>query len=470
VEKRSDLIVMGVEKLVAKILPRLRPTAHQHAFLPMPLSIENSVPMQHFISFVEAPKRAAQFIGLVLAMAAIAFSSIAEAQGFPWDIPQQRPDRPLSEAMERLYREYLTPRPEDNELFSSFKYTRLQGLGYHGGDGTVSRRDPSKVIRENGKYYAWYTKRDTPMPPQGAANYTDTIPSTDWDLCEIWYATSDDGITWTEQGVAVPRPPKPHPGWRSVSTPDVLKWKNNYYLYYQAFLEASGTKGDHCPVAASHADSPDGPWTACNEVIVPNGAPGEWDQFSIHDPYPLVYKGKIYLYFKAAFGDRPEYLVAGGLATADGPLGPFTKHPLNPVLNSGHETALFPFKEGIAAMLISNGNESNTIQYSPDGVNFKIASVTAMMPIAAGAYVPDAFTSNGNGRGIAWGLSHFTNSGTQQTQHSTLARFDCDLSLDLDDPKTKNTLIFLKPDVYYSQGIHQKDRAKLLQQAEPSAN
>ncbi|TWT49377.1 Glycosyl hydrolases family 43 [Rubripirellula amarantea] len=389
-----------------------------------------------------------------------------EAQGFPWDIPQTKPDRPMSAAMERLYSQYLTPRPEDNELFSSFKYTKLEGLDYHDGDGTISRRDPSKVIRENGKYYVWYTKRHTAVPPQGSKSSTETIPSTDWDLCEIWYATSQDGFTWEEQGIAVPRPPKPNPGWRSVSTPDILKWKDKYYLYYQGFLEASGTKGDHCPVTASYADSPDGPWTACNQVVVPNGDAGEWDQYSIHDPYPLVYQGKIYLYFKAAFGDRPEYLVAAGLAIADNPLGPFTKHPLNPLFNSGHETMLFPFKEGIAAVLIHNGNEANTIQYAPDGVNFEIASVTTLPPIAGGPYVPDAFTSDGDGRGIAWGLSHFTNAGTHTTQHSTLARFDCDLSLDIDDPRMKNTNVFHKPDVFYAQRINRKEREKVLRSAE----
>ncbi|MDW7692565.1 family 43 glycosylhydrolase [Flammeovirgaceae bacterium SG7u.111] len=386
------------------------------------------------------------------------------AQGdFPWDIPQQKPDREMSEAMERLYTNYLTPRPEDNELFSSFKYTRLKGFDYHGGDGTVSRRDPSKVMFENGKYYVWYTKRDTPVPPQGADKSNDTIPSTDWDLCEIWYATSEDGLNWEEQGVAVPRPPKPEVGWRSVSTPDVLKYKGKYYLYYQGFMEASGKKGDHCPVTASSAESPDGPWTACGKIVVENGKPGTWDQFSIHDPYPLVYKDKIYLYYKAAFGDRPEYLVANGLATAEDPLGPFAKHPLNPVLNSSHETAYFPFKEGIATLVIRNGNESNTIQYAPDGVNFNIASVTSLMPTAAGPFVPDAFDSKGNGRGITWGLSHFTNfAQSRERNYSALARFDCDLSLDVDDPGMKNTQIWLKPDVYFSQGLNKKQQDQRL--------
>lgn len=378
--------------------------------------------------------------------------------GFPWDIPQTKPDRPLSAAMARLYDNYLTPRPEDNELFSSFKYTPLQGFDYHDGDGTISRRDPSKIIKENGKYYVWYTRRDTPVPPQGAKNSNDTIPSTDWDLSEIWYATSKDGFTWEEQGVAVPRPPKPTVGWRSVTTTDILKWKGKYYLYYQGFMEASGTKGDHCPVAASSADSPDGPWTPANKIIIPNGEPGSWDQYSIHDPYPLVYQGKIYVYFKAAYGDRPDYLVGNGLAIADDPLGPFTKHPLNPLFNSGHETALFPFKEGIASLTIRNGNESNTIQYASDGVNFNIAAVTHLMPTAAGAYIPDAFTSNGNGRGITWGLQHFIGQGKKGQKYSILSRFDCDLSLDVHDPEMKNTQLWLDAEVYFSQGLSEKQR------------
>ena len=68
------------------------------------------------------------------------------------------------------------------------------------------------------------------------------MPSTDWDLAEIWYATSKDGFRWEEQGLAIPRPPRPQIGWRSVATPDILRWKGKYYLYYQGFLEMSGRR------------------------------------------------------------------------------------------------------------------------------------------------------------------------------------------------------------------------------------
>ncbi|BCX46219.1 glycosyhydrolase [Haloferula helveola] len=389
---------------------------------------------------------------------------------FPHKMPESKPDIELSSAMERMF-DYPAPRAQDNELFSQFKFTRLKGFDYRDGDGTVSRRDPSRPIRANGRYYVWYTKRDSPRPPLGvkrAAEATDTIPSTDWDLSEIWYATSEDGFTWEEKGVAVRRPEKPAIGWRSVATPDILVWKGKYYLYYQAFVETSGIRGDVCPVSVSWSESPDGPWTPTLRQVVPFGEKGEWDQDAIHDPQPVVYKGKIHLYYKSAYNKWPDhrqdYAVAQGLAVAEDPLGPFVKHRLNPVLNSGHETTYFPFKEGMAAMAIKDGNEHSTMQYAPDGVNFEIASVLTLTPTAAGPFTPDAFTGSGNGRGVTWGLCHFINAGDRDHQHTILARFDCDLSLDWHDPAMKQTGIWHRPEVYFSQGLTREQRQRIATQ------
>lgn len=384
--------------------------------------------------------------------------------GFPFHLPQEKPDREMSAAMERIYTDYEAPQPQNNELFSQFKYTELEGFDYQNRDGTISRRDPSKVLQHQGKYYVWYTYRNTPTPPQGAAKSNDTIPSSDWDLAEIWYATSEDGFNWEEQGVAIKRPEKPLVGWRSVTTTDILEWKGKFYLYYQGFMEASGKRGDDCPVAVSYADSPDGPWTAHNKIVIPNGAEGEWDQYSIHDPYPLVHNGKIYLYYKSDFGERPELVRMQGLAIAEDPLGPFTKHPLNPVITSGHETSLFPFRGGVAALVYKDGPEHNTIQYAEDWVNFEIASITELMPYAAAPYVPDAFTDTKDGRGITWGLAHFINvTGNWDQFSSKLVRFDCDLSLDLHDPEMKKHRVVHQPDVYYRQGLSAKQRKRIAE-------
>lgn len=403
--------------------------------------------------------------GIIWNIACVRVENVKDTGGFPFIPPDEKPDRPLSAALERNYDAYLAARPEYNELYTQFRYTELNGFDYHDGDGTITRRDPSKVIFANGKYYVWYTYRNTPTSPKGPKLCNDTIPSADWDLSEIWYATSEDGFTWEEQGVAIPRPPKPNVGWRSVTTTDILEWEGKYYLYYQGFMEASGTRGDDCPVAVSFADSPDGPWTAYNQIVIPNGAEGEWDQYSIHDPYPLVHEGKIYIYYKSDFGkdeEHPKLVRMQGLAIADNPLGPFEKYPLNPVINSGHETTLFPFKEGVAALVSRDGNEHFTIQYAEDWVNFEIASIVELMPVAAGPFVPDAFTNTADGRGITWGLSHFTNvPRDRERNHSILVRFDCDLSLDMDDQQMKNHSIYPTPEYHYEYGLNQQQKDRI---------
>ncbi|AWG22710.1 glycoside hydrolase [Flavobacterium faecale] len=395
---------------------------------------------------------------------------------FPYFIPKEKPNRPLSAAVARNYDAYEAIRPEQNELYTQFKYTELKGFDYNGGDGTITRRDPSKVIFENGKYYVWYTGRKTAVKAVGmsrAKEATDVIPSSDWDLADIWYATSKDGFTWEEQGIAVARPPKPQAGWRSVTTSAILKFKGKYYLYYQAFMEASGLRGDFCPVAVSYADSPDGPWTSANKVVIPNGPEGSWDQYSIHDPYPLVHDGKIYLYYKGDFDKKPELnpskIRMQGLAIADNPLGPFTKHPLNPVLNSGHETTLFPYKEGVAALIIKDGMEHNTIQYAKDWVNFEIASITELLPVAAGPFIPDAFTDTKNGRGITWGISHFINAGGDWN-HTILARFDCDLSQTIDDQQMKEHHYNYSPEFHYTHKLSEKQLERIQQQTDNLKN
>ncbi|WP_298532823.1 family 43 glycosylhydrolase [uncultured Algibacter sp.] len=372
---------------------------------------------------------------------------------FPAIIPVDKPtDRSISTAMHRLYDHWGIYEDRENELFSNFGYSEVSGFNSPKGL-SVSRRDPSKILLINGKYYVWYTKRETKSPPTGSNRShlaSDVIPSADWDLAEIWYATSKDGYEWKEEGVAVPRPPKGELGWRSVSTPDVLAYKGKYYLYYQAFnkMPYSG-EGDRAPASVSIADSPDGPWKAHGKIVVDFGAKGEWDEGAIHDPYPLVYNGKIYIYYKGGpykmilHDGTGHFRIGQGVAISESPLGPFEKHPLNPVLNSGHETGLFPFKGGVAAFVSINGPEKNTIQYAPDGVNFEIASLVVAPPIAVGPYIPNAFADDGNGRGITWGLAHTSTSyrgvthGQGVSNENMLIRFDCDLSLDVNDPEFK---------------------------------
>lgn len=74
--------------------------------------------------------------------------------------------------------------------------------------------------------------------------------------------------------------------------------------------------------------------------------------------------------------------------------------PLNPALCSGHKTSNFPFKEGILALEIKDGNEREAMQYVKDGVNFEIASVVSLTQTAATPFVPETFTNTNYGRAV----------------------------------------------------------------------
>jgi hypothetical protein len=373
------------------------------------------------------------------------------AEVFPALIPEEKPEIPVSAAVARLYDQWNPHEDRGNELYSNFKYTPLKGLEQK---PNISRRDPSKVLLIDGVYHVWYTCRKSAGIPAGKAA-TDTIPSFDWDLCDLWHATSTDGWIWEEdEKPAVTRLERPQYGWRSISTTDVLIWKGKYYLYYQGFNEIPGLNvGDRAAVTVAEADSPYGPWKPLGKVVIDFGAEGEWDSDAIHDPYPIVYNGKIYIYYKGSpqKGGRDGTIVrAQGVAIAEHPLGTFKKSPLNPVINSGHETCMFPFRDGVAAIVSLDGAEKNTVQYAPDGINFEIASLIQIPPVAPGPFVYDAFADNGDGRGITWGLCHIMDK-ESGNNNSILARFDCDLSLDVDRQYFKRNNLRFNDDTYFQQ-------------------
>ena len=151
---------------------------------------------------------------------------------------------------------------------------------------------------------------------------------------------------------------------------------------------------------------------------------------------------------------------------ATDPLGPFTPSPLNPVINSGHETCMFPWKDGIAALVAIDGPEKNTIQWSPDGENFDIMSFIQVPPIAPGPFSPDAFSGNGSGRGITWGLCHINPDGGGSVNDSILARFDCDLSMDVDRQEFKRNNLRFNLETYFQDGVRLTDNMRRLIQRE----
>ncbi len=363
---------------------------------------------------------------------------------FPGFLPKEKPtDRPLSAAMHRLYDMWTPGQDPGNPFYTTFRYSPVTGIGIDDTALSVSRRDPSKVLKIGETYYVWYTRRRSKYMPVGRFNIdkaNDEIPVVDWDLADICYATSKDGFNWEEQGVAVARAPKGNYGDRSLSTPDILVFDGRYYLYYQTFT-TMWRENDCVNVSVAWSESPDGPWTRLDRPVIPQGAPGEWDSCAIHDPYPLIYKGRVWLYYKGSPADKSpgNLLRAQGVAIADHPEGPFVKSELNPVSNSGHETMLWPYEGGIAALLIQDGPEKDTVQFAPDGLNFEPKAHVQLSPHAPGPFCPDAFADNGDGRGITWGLSHIIPQTPNTNKGLYIVRFDCALSRDADRPEFKRS-------------------------------
>lgn len=191
-----------------------------------------------------------------------------------------------------------------------------------------------------------------------------------WDCSEIWYATSKDGYDWHEEGIAVGRGEKGAYDDRSVFTPEIYTENGKYYLVYQVVQFPYKVRSFE-NIAIAWADSPNGPWTKSPEPILTPSKDGKWaddddknrfnalekgsfDSLKVHDPCLFRYQGKYYLYYKGEnMGE--EFYMGGretkwGVAISDRIEGPYQKSEYNPITNSGHETCLWPYKDGMAAI------------------------------------------------------------------------------------------------------------------------
>ncbi|MEM7538320.1 MAG: family 43 glycosylhydrolase [Chloroflexota bacterium] len=291
----------------------------------------------------------------------------------------------------------------------------------------VIRRDPTAVILVDDTYYVWYTKGNGETVGFGSGDPNAKVFP--WDLTEVWYATSKDGWTWHEQGLAVGRGPAGSYDDRAVFTPEIFVYAGKHYLVYQV-VKAPYVVRVKNQIGMAVADSPDGPWHKLPKPILSAADNGEWlgdvddrfavisqgdfDSHKVHDPCLLYFKGKFYLYYKGEqMGERRDFggrQIRWGVAIADQPEGPYTKSPYNPVTNSGHEVCVWHHDGGIAALLTTDGPEKNTIQFAPDGINFEIMAVLkgtpeALGPFRANGFSPPQETGNPHDE-IRWGLCH----------------------------------------------------------------
>ena len=296
----------------------------------------------------------------------------------------------------------------DPQFETEFRYRTAIGP-----EPGATRRDASPVIHAGELHYVWYSKAT--RDPTGY-------------YATVWYATSPDGLTWTEQGEAIPTGPDDAWDANGVFTPTTLIAEGKYWLYYTAVPKPftnddGGPNSTPTAIGAAWAESPDGPWTklAHNPLLRP-GPAGQFDSHRVDDACMIVRGGKYRLYYKGREAGLSPAETKMGLAVADSPAGPFVKHAGNPVLGSGHEVCVWPHGRGIAALVAPCGPEGSTIQYSEDGISF-VRKARVAPPMAPGPYRTDAYQDVDFGEGITWGICH----DQQPGQRPYLQRFDCDL-------------------------------------------
>ncbi|CAA6677563.1 MULTISPECIES: family 43 glycosylhydrolase [unclassified Lentimonas] len=292
--------------------------------------------------------------------------------------------------------------------------TALTGIGEEKG---VMRRDPSDVIKVGDLYYVWYSKGTI------APGYDATV----------WYATSPDGLDWTEQGMAVDKGEAGTWEGGSAFTPNILVAEDRYWLFY------TGTSGDYhkkpfnpdSKIGIAVSDSPNGPWEklATNPALTNSDVKSDFDSHLVDDACLVTRGGKYYFYYKGREQGKSPAHTKMGLAIADKPEGPYVKYESNPVIPGNHEVVVWTEGTGVAAMIGPRAPKDikHSVMYSEDGINFtKTYNVTSGHPWAAGSYRPEAFTDSNTGEPIQWGIEMAVTKGKGKLPY--LRRYDVEWS------------------------------------------
>lgn len=298
----------------------------------------------------------------------------------------QAQDKPAAEAKTKLETIKVT-------------YTDLKGIGEEKG---VMRRDPSDIIKVGDLYYVWYSKG--PISP----GYDATV----------WYATSKDGQDWTEKGMALDKGKKGTWEGASVFTPNIMVAEGKYWLFYtgtsREFYKKPFNPDSKIGIAVS--DSPDGPWEKLdtNPALKNSDNKEDFDSHLVDDACLIVRDGKYWFYYKGRQLGKSPGQTQMGLAIADKPQGPYIRYEGNPVIPGNHEVLIWSQGSGVAAMIGTTGPKAITrsILYSEDGKSFSKTHNILNVPHAAGAYRPGAFTDDGTGQRIQWGVHIGKNKGS----------------------------------------------------------
>jgi hypothetical protein len=125
--------------------------------------------------------------------------------------------------------------------------------------------------------------------------------------------------------------PGPESAWDGeiVEASDAFKDFGTYYLYYH------GNDGQGYQLGVATAPGPLGPFTKHGkEPVLKRGPKGSWDDVHVACAMVLKERTDRYTMWYSGLGRSEEHRGwCIGLATAESPLGPWKKHPKNPILN-----------------------------------------------------------------------------------------------------------------------------------------
>ena len=148
----------------------------------------------------------------------------------------------------------------------------------------------------------------------------------DASLANIRLATSNDGITFTDQGILIS---KGTGTWDSyyIFDPMEIKIGSTYYLYYVG-RDCAACYGHHKIGLATSPNGSVGNYTKQGIVLEPTA--NEWDSYAIQDPDVIEYDTGKYIMFYSAMDSGATYHKIGYALSIN--LSTWTKFADNPVL------------------------------------------------------------------------------------------------------------------------------------------
>ena len=281
----------------------------------------------------------------------------------------------------------------DNLKNACYSSKPLSGISTNDG---FQRLDPSHIIFHRGVYHAYWTKA-----PAGRNLYTGSI----------WHGTSADGRVWQEKSEVLSRSSGNDWDNFGVITPYIVPFGGRFYLFYTASHESVGkpwaVRGEENKrrIGVAVSSEPEGPFERFSDTPVLSPSEEGWDSYLVDDTHVMVVDGMFYLYYKGGDVNVTPDTTKWGLAVSENIIGPYRKHEDNPVTNSGHTVCIIKFGRGFAALFDNAGPQKHTLQYSSDGINFRLVKSLGHIDTGCGAYDPSAFYRRVEEPGMIWGLT-----------------------------------------------------------------